>query len=85
LAGVFRGEQYLACKPGIWKSNGREAKLIAHFGKSAYEQGFELKLERVREDIIEISSIFGIGDLGKSGSDDVSIHFLGAAAIQTNP
>lgn len=69
-----RGIQALvqAYDPGVWNDDDQEAKLIAHFGRTTYEHGFEVKLRRIRDGIMKVSWILGLEKLGLCGGDDVS-------------
>lgn len=59
----------------VW-SDTIQAKLRAHFGRTMYEQGVELKLRRIRNDVAEISSILNLKSLGTSTGDEVCLMTL---------
>jgi hypothetical protein len=53
-----------------------KAKLVAYFGKSAYEHGFETKLRQIQDGVMKISGILGLEELSDQTHDLVSSSFL---------
>jgi hypothetical protein len=53
-----------------------KAKLVAYFGRSAYEHGFETKLRQIQDSVNKISSVLGLEDLSSQTHDHVSSPFL---------
>jgi hypothetical protein len=62
-----------------------KAKLVACFGRSAYEHGFETKLRHIQDSVSKISSVLGLEDLSSQTHDHVSSPFLAICLLPRMP